>query len=127
MTGFPPKVTLCRLFEKTSARGTKYFQGRLGLAKIVLLKLPELSASGEPVWQLAIQELAAPPAEPTPKASAAAQALFQDPLTLQHNKETSRRRKVSSSRPRLMDHDPSPLPDDSLADLYRDDPPWERP
>jgi hypothetical protein len=99
------------MFEKTSARGTQYFQGRIGLAKIVLLKSQETSASGEAIWELAIQEPAAPPAaQPAAKASAAAQALFQDPLPLRQGK---------ASRPRLTG-DPGPLANDPVDDLWRD-------
>jgi hypothetical protein len=66
---YPLKVPLARLFEKTSARETTYFQGRLGAAKLVLLRSQELSESGEPVWELSVQEptTAAPPKTVTPQ------------------------------------------------------------
>jgi len=39
MTGaYRPTIALARLYEKTSKRGAQYFTGRLGLAKLVLLK-----------------------------------------------------------------------------------------
>src|SRR6516165_5556733 len=34
---FPPSIELARLYEKTSARGTRYMVGRLDLARITLL------------------------------------------------------------------------------------------
>ena len=35
--GFAPSVELPRLYERTSARGTRYMVGRLDLARITLL------------------------------------------------------------------------------------------
>jgi hypothetical protein len=45
---YPRKTLLCRLYEKTSSRGTQYFQRRLDAAKLVLLQTQEISESGEP-------------------------------------------------------------------------------
>jgi hypothetical protein len=85
VTAFPPKLPLCRLYEKTSARGTQYFQGRLGAAKVVLLKSQEVTERGEPIWELSVQE---PAAQPAAKTVAPQPALFRAP--------TSRRREVLS-------------------------------
>ncbi len=35
MSGFSDKVLLCRLYERTSAKGNRYLAGRLGEAKVV--------------------------------------------------------------------------------------------
>ncbi len=35
MSGFSDKILLCRLFERTSAKGNRYLAGRLGSAKVV--------------------------------------------------------------------------------------------
>ena len=56
MSDFPTSIKLCRLFEKTSATGNTYFIGRLGVAKIVMLKSRELGDNGDPQWDVLIQE-----------------------------------------------------------------------
>jgi len=97
MTAYPPKTLLARLYEKTSARGTTYFRGRLGLANVVLLRSQELSENGEPVWELSAQEPATQPA-----AKLVQPSLFQAKL--------SRHRVRSDSR--------AALPDDIVNDLW---------
>ena len=61
---YPPKTLLCWLYEKTSSRGTQYFQGRLGASKLVILRSQEISESGEPIWELSVQVLTAAAAPP---------------------------------------------------------------
>jgi hypothetical protein len=39
MSDYGPQVKLARLYEKTSKTGNQYFVGRLGMAKIAVLKL----------------------------------------------------------------------------------------
>jgi hypothetical protein len=47
------KVQLCRLYEKTSARGTRYFVGRVNGLKVVVLKDDRTQADGaDAVWNL---------------------------------------------------------------------------
>jgi hypothetical protein len=58
VTDFPPKILLCRLFEKNSASGNQYFQGRLGAVKVILPKSRDLSETGEQIWELSLQESA---------------------------------------------------------------------
>lgn len=49
------KVLLARLYEKTSARGHRYFVGRLGAARVALF-LDERAEGGDPVWELFVQD-----------------------------------------------------------------------
>ena len=42
------KVKLGRLYEKTSAKGTRYFVGRLGAARVLLFQSRETADDGEP-------------------------------------------------------------------------------
>jgi hypothetical protein len=50
-----PKVPLCRLFEKTSANGNRYFVGRLGSARVLMFR--DTKAEGtDPQWNLLVQE-----------------------------------------------------------------------
>jgi hypothetical protein len=88
MNNFPPSVPLARLFEKRSRKGTKYFVGRLGLGKIVLLQSDEISESGEPIWILQAQE---PAAKPPMKAVLATRAssLFLTPQQRPANSDLS--------------------------------------
>jgi hypothetical protein len=63
---------LRRLYEKTSNRGTQYFTGSLGWAKLVLLKCNEVAENGDPIWLLSVQETTAlPPAKSSPSERAA--------------------------------------------------------
>ena len=48
------KVNLARLFERTSAKGNRYFSGRMGAARIMLFK--DDRADGDNVWQLFVQD-----------------------------------------------------------------------
>lgn len=75
-----PTVALCRLYKCTSKTGSTYFRGRMGPARVVLLKDREISDDGSEIWNLLVQE--APPkgeagdsrsearAEPKPQAKA---------------------------------------------------------
>jgi hypothetical protein len=49
-------VTLARLYERTSAKGNTYLTGRLGLAKIAVLKSRETTDDGTQIWNIVIQE-----------------------------------------------------------------------
>jgi hypothetical protein len=51
----PPSIELARLYEKTSQRGTRYFVGRLGLARITLLP-GEAAEDGTATWRLLLRE-----------------------------------------------------------------------
>src|ERR687885_1909023 len=52
------KVKLGRLYEKVSAKGTRYFIGRLGLARVLLFQSRETANDGgDPVWDLYLQEV----------------------------------------------------------------------
>jgi hypothetical protein len=54
---FAPSFELTKLYEKVSARGTKYFVGRLGGARVTLLP-SDPTEDGTPVWRLLVQEAA---------------------------------------------------------------------
>jgi hypothetical protein len=57
---FPPSVHVATLYEKTSARGLKYFVGRWGLARLTLLP-GETAEDGTPTWRVLLQEASAKP------------------------------------------------------------------
>ena len=49
------KVLLGRLYEKTSSKGNRYFTGRLGAARVVML-LDAHAEGTDPTWQLFVQD-----------------------------------------------------------------------
>jgi hypothetical protein len=105
--GFGPSLVLARLYEKTSAAGRQYFIGRIGEAKIAILRSREVSESGDPVWDVLLSQAAAPqltPAEPAVRAPS--------------RTPPRRLRKPSSRNDGRRD-----LPYDGLADLWSEDQP----
>ena len=71
MSDYGPQVKLARLYEKTSKTGNQYFVGRLGMAKIAVLKSKEVAEDGSPMWDVLLQEA---PSEPRRKPEAKEQA-----------------------------------------------------
>ena len=53
-------VKLASVYENTSQRGTRYFVGYLGAAKLVMLPAKD-AKDGEPGWTLFVQERPAKP------------------------------------------------------------------
>ncbi len=51
------KVRLGRLYEKTSAKGTRYFVGRLGAARVLLFQSRETADDGGAIRDLYLQEV----------------------------------------------------------------------
>ena len=49
-------IKVTRLFEKTSKSGNQYFVGRLGDAKVVLLKDNKQPEGSDPAWNLLLDE-----------------------------------------------------------------------
>jgi hypothetical protein len=109
---YAPKTPLARLYEKTSARGLRYFVGRLGLARLVLLRTPETSDSGEPVWMLSAEEAAAPA-----KATAPGLPLLPTALSLSRK---PRKRRVAPLR--RQGQTGAAMADDPVDDLWRGEP-----
>jgi len=64
MSDYGPQVKLARLYEKTSKTGNQYFVGRLGMAKVAVLKSKEVTEDGSPMWDVLLQEA---PSEPRRK------------------------------------------------------------
>jgi hypothetical protein len=56
MSDYRPQVKLARLYEKTSKTGNQYFVGRIGMAKVAILKSKELAEDGSPMWDVLVQE-----------------------------------------------------------------------
>jgi hypothetical protein len=71
MSDYGPQVKLARLYEKTSKTGNQYFVGRLGMAKVAILKSKEVAEDGSPMWDVLLQEA---PSEPRRKAEAKPEA-----------------------------------------------------
>jgi hypothetical protein len=102
---FSPSFELMRLFEKVSARGTRYMVGRLGGARVTLLP-GELTEEGTPTWRLLLQE-----------------APQKSPATTERSPSASLRARSSyprRQRPVAAPGSVSPMPNDSVADLWAD-------
>lgn len=57
MSDYGPQVKLTRLYERTSKKtGNQYFTGRLGAAKVVMLKSREVTEEGRAIWDVLLQE-----------------------------------------------------------------------
>ena len=56
MSNHPPSFPLTRLFRKKSEKGNTYFTGRLGGARLVLLKSNDSADDGAEIWTLMISE-----------------------------------------------------------------------
>jgi hypothetical protein len=102
MTAFPPSIEVTRLYEKVSQRSTRYFVGRLGLARIMPLS-GDPAEDGTPTWQSLLQ------AAPNSKASADRSAS----CSLRRSPRASRQSVGGGPTGR-------PMPDDSVADLWAD-------
>ena len=98
---FPPSIELARLYEKTSQRGTRYFVGRLGLARITLLP-GEATEDGTATWRLLLQE--------APKSQAS---------TDRQAGNASRPRSPGARRRQAaIPAAGAPMPNDSVTDLW---------
>ncbi len=57
MNDYGPQVKLTRLYERTSKKtGNQYFTGRLGAAKVVMLKSRDVTEEGGAIWDVLLQE-----------------------------------------------------------------------
>jgi hypothetical protein len=99
---FSPSFEVTRLYEKTSQRGTRYFVGRLGGARVTLLP-GDPAEDGTPVWRMLLQEASKTQASTDRLASKAP------------------RRRSRRPEPVLEPAGP-PLHDDPLSDLWSDAP-----
>jgi hypothetical protein len=63
---YGPSIPITRLFERVSKSGNHYLTGRLGAAKIAVLKSNEITDDGMPIWNVVLSE---PPADKRPRES----------------------------------------------------------
>jgi hypothetical protein len=98
---FPPSVEVAKLYEKISQHGTRYFVGRLGLARITLLQ-GDAAEDGTATWRMLLQE--------APKSQASTD---RQPRNASRPRAPGPRR-----RPAASPTAGAPMPDDSIADLW---------
>jgi hypothetical protein len=98
-SNYPPSIELATLYERVSARGTRYLLGRLGAARIVILPA-DATPDGVQTWRLLVQERADDRAALTPSAA--------------------RQRRRPSPSPRVVRAGAAPAIDDPLGDLWSD-------
>lgn len=53
---YPPQVRLGRLYEKTSKSGNVYLSGRIGMARIVIVKSREPTDDGTAMWDILLSQ-----------------------------------------------------------------------
>lgn len=71
-TKFPPSVTAFRMYERTSAKGNRYFRGRWGWCTIALLPTNETDKEGNPIWEMRLSQ--APPSQASASSDPTAEA-----------------------------------------------------
>jgi hypothetical protein len=107
MTGTSAMLQAAKLWEKTSAAGNVYLVGRLGGVRILILRNRAAGTEGEPDWNLFFTE-------PTSSATSTSSV-------------SRRKRRASGPPPLAAASNGREVPDDPIADLYRDDPPSGQP
>jgi len=90
MSNYSPQITVAKLYERQSRRGSTYMLGRMGMVNVVLVQSEEVSDSGQRIWHLKISEpapradardVARQESHPDPKVlEAAARGFERDPL-----------------------------------------------
>lgn len=70
---FPPALMLTQMRQRVSRKGDAFLEGRLGLAKVLLLQSSKLDEDGNPIWNLCVQEL---PREGTARPAASSPSIF---------------------------------------------------
>ena len=53
---YKPSFVLTKLYRKKSEKGTSYFSGRLGGARVALLKSNDTADDGAEIWTLLVSE-----------------------------------------------------------------------
>lgn len=53
---YAPSFRIAKLYRRTSKAGGTYFSGRLGFAKVALVKSKETADDGAEVWSLKVSE-----------------------------------------------------------------------
>ncbi|MGH6678563.1 MAG: hypothetical protein ACREDL_06435 [Bradyrhizobium sp.] len=113
MTGasYPPSVELALLYERTSARGTRYMTGLLGLGRVTLLP-GEPAEDGTPTWRLLI-------AGRQPAGERGASAATDPPPARRRSHHPAHRH--YQRQPERSAADSTPMPADSVDDLWPED------
>ena len=99
----PTSIEIARLYERTSQRGTRYFVGRLGLARITLLP-GDVAEDGTATWRMLLQAVAKPRA-----------AADRSTADLPRLRSARARRPVAAGPA-------TPMFDDPVADLWSEGP-----
>jgi hypothetical protein len=53
---FGESIRLCRVYEKTSKSGNKYFAGRLAGAKIAIMLSKDVADDGGAIWDIVLSQ-----------------------------------------------------------------------
>jgi len=70
---FPPNIMLTQMRQGVSRSGAPYLEGRIGLAKVLVLKSSKVDDEGNTIWNLCLQEI---PREDTARPAASKPSIF---------------------------------------------------
>jgi hypothetical protein len=111
---FPPAVMLTQLRQKVSRAGVPYLEGRLGLAKCLVLQATKRDEDGNPLWNLCLQEI---PKDDTARGAAFSPSIFAPaaesmPIAAHTERKASPKRKEAPEQERVFEFD------DNVDDLW---------
>jgi hypothetical protein len=112
---YGPSIHLATFYERTSAKGLKYFAGRIGHASAALLP-GEATEDGTPTWRLMVSQ-AKPPAGRAP--SAQAQSTFAGGPSREPRRRAPYPARREARPPIRPDQPGAMLPDDDVSDIGR--------
>jgi len=100
---FPPSVTACRLYERTSAKGNRYMSGRWGQMRVTLLPTKEADKDGHPIWEMRLAQ--APPVQTATASDGSQDARrhYQAPATRENAAKPQPRPAADGSGGRTLD------------------------
>jgi hypothetical protein len=104
MTSGSTMLKAAGLWERTSAKGARYFSGRLGGVKLLILENRDRSGASEPSHYLFIVNGEAQPKQPDGG----------------RRQQPARRRQPYPPETRPVGPDSVPMPDDTVDDLRRE-------
>lgn len=107
---YAPSVPLCRLYERTSARGNVYLTGRLGGAKIAILKSSDTTDDGVPIWNVVLSE--AP--QKAPDGERETRTIVRDPPSDGEQIEQRQAQRRNRYPSRDVEPDRGPAPNDAI-------------
>jgi hypothetical protein len=108
---FSPAIMLTQMRQRVSRKGDAFLEGRLGLAKVLLLQSNKSDEDGNPIWNLCFQEI---PREDIARPAASSPSIFAPPANVP---PIAAKRKASPKRSEPAESEPYPF-NDNIDDLF---------